>query len=165
MRQRRVASRRQHYINSQDRLSWQSGTGHVSQEKTPTHQIWIWSGGVGQPSTWEVCDGTRPTLFNRSTSTGRRKLHPGWRVQSTGTYAVDKHNGPGQLRYPAGHRATEEPATTPSSRPASAPKYGNNADLWRSDCIRTTRSRNGRIRRLRRGSRVEHQLKSCGNRK
>ena len=77
-------------------------TGHVSQEKTPTHQIWIWSGGAGS-ATWEVCGHTRPTLFNRSTSTGRRKLHPGSRVQSTGTYAaVDKHNGPVNYVTPSG---------------------------------------------------------------
>jgi len=32
-------------------------------------------------------------------------LHPGWRVQSTGTYAVDKHNGPVNYVTPTGwHR-------------------------------------------------------------
>jgi len=89
-----------------------------------------------------------------------------------GTYAVDKHNGPVNYVSPSGapltgSGLTEERCRRPATAaPPSPPlKYGNNADLWRSDCIRTTRSRNGRIRRLRRGSGVEYQLESCGDRK
>ena len=76
--------------------------------------------------------------------------------------AVDKHNGPvNYVTRQAPRGGSTEDRRLRVLRPPPPPlKYGNNADLWRGDCIRTTRSRNGRIRRLRRGSRVEHQLES-----
>jgi len=70
--------------------------------------------------------------FNRATPTGRRKLLPGLRVQSTGTYAVDKHNGP--VNYVTADRAgpparRKTPATKDGRRRHLRPRDA--AEIWK----------------------------------
>ena len=111
-----------------------SHRSRVSREDTDTsnmNMIWRRRSAVdlGSPRP-HTHTHTRPTLFNRSTSTsGRRKLHPSRRVQWSGTYAVDKHNGPVNYVTPSGAAAGLD-----RRGPAARRKNGGRAaatDRWR----------------------------------
>ena len=126
-----AARARRRYINGDDRLSSPSPSlppvtclgrshRHIKYEYDPAAAVAAAGRRLGRSETAHTH--TRPTHFNRSTSTGRRKLHSASRIQSTGTRARGSTNITArsitlfQRTSPCGRTGTARPTAAAARR-------------------------------------------------